>query len=219
MDVSKKKGVIHYLWKFPVNFPQENILPALLQKLVGEFCFGGGKFGGNLVGIFQTHKLKAQKFGGGRGVNFGADVPPRPQRPSRSVLLPSQCFATVVVFCYHRVHAKGVVLCERACFCLLSAFYDTPPSKNPSKNLCLCWSPYKAPSKNPSKKHLLVENLLRTLLRSVWLHDPLGVRPIPPSWIITMTMVFLAWQVSMGKQFRDSFEAPMAPSRILASQR
>ena len=34
------------------------------------------------------------------------------------------------------------------------------------------------PSKNPSKKHLLVKNLLRTLLRSVRLHDPLGVRPI-----------------------------------------
>ena len=26
-----------------------------------------------------------------------------------------------------RVHAKGVVLCERACFCLLSAFYTPPP--------------------------------------------------------------------------------------------
>ena len=37
----------------------------------------------------------------------------------------------------NRVHAKGVVLCERECFCLLSAFYTTPPSKNPSKNLCL----------------------------------------------------------------------------------
>ena len=53
---------------------------------------------------------------------------------------------------------------------LLSAFYKTLPSKN------------------PSKKHLLLENLLRTLLRRVWLHDPLGVRPIqkyhfsPPSW-------------------------------------
>ena len=33
------------------------------------------------------------------------------------------------------------------------------------------------PSQNPSKKHLLVENLLRTLLRSVRLHDPLGVHP------------------------------------------
>ena len=32
---------------------------------------------------------------------------------------------------------RGVVLCERACFCLLSAFYDKPPSKNPSKNVCL----------------------------------------------------------------------------------
>ena len=28
-----------------------------------------------------------------------------------------------------RVHAKGVVLCERVCFC---AFYETLPSKNPS---------------------------------------------------------------------------------------
>ena len=55
-----------------------------------------------------------------------------------------------------RVHAKAVVLRERACFCLLSAFYNTPPpSKNPSKNLCLYWNPYKAPSKNPSEKHLL----------------------------------------------------------------
>ena len=33
-----------------------------------------------------------------------------------------------------------------------------------------------APSKNPSKKHLLLKNLLVTLLRSVLLHDPLGVR-------------------------------------------
>ena len=33
------------------------------------------------------------------------------------------------------------------------------------------------PSKNPSKKHLLLKNLLRTLLRSMLLHDPLGVHP------------------------------------------
>ena len=32
---------------------------------------------------------------------------------------------------------KGVVLCERACFCLLSPSITPPPSKNPSKNLCL----------------------------------------------------------------------------------
>ena len=80
-----------------------------------------------------------------------------------------------------RVHAKGVVLCERTCFCLLSAFYETlrskNPSKNPSKNLVFTQNLYRAPSKNPSKKHLLLENLLRTLLRSVRLHDPLGVRP------------------------------------------
>ena len=29
-----------------------------------------------------------------------------------------------------RVHAKGVVLSERTCFCLLSAFFTTLPSKN-----------------------------------------------------------------------------------------
>ena len=37
----------------------------------------------------------------------------------------------------NRVHAKGVVLSARTfkIFCLLSAFYKTLPSKNPSKNL------------------------------------------------------------------------------------
>ena len=35
----------------------------LLQKLVGElFWILGGKFGGNLVGFFRTHKIKAQNF-------------------------------------------------------------------------------------------------------------------------------------------------------------
>ena len=28
----------------------------------------------------------------------------------------------IPIACYNRVHAKGVVLCERACFCLLSTF-------------------------------------------------------------------------------------------------
>ena len=60
---------------------------------------------------------------------------------------------------------------------LLSAFYEKLPSKNPSKNLVVTETPLQAPSKNPSKKRLLLENLLRTLLRSVRLHDPLGVRP------------------------------------------
>ena len=53
-----------------------------------------------------------------------------------------------------RVHAKGVVLCERTCFCLLSAFYKTLPSKNPSKNLVFTENPYR--------------RLLRTLLRSTY---------------------------------------------------
>ena len=60
---------------------------------------------------------------------------------------------------------------------LLSAFKKTLPSKNPSKNLAFTKNPYKAPSKNPSKNHILLENLLRALLRSVRLHDPLGVHP------------------------------------------
>ena len=50
------------------------------------------------------------------------------------------------------------------CKRLLSAFYKTLPSKNPSKNLVFTENPYR--------------RLLRTLLRSVRLHDPLGVRPI-----------------------------------------
>ena len=49
------------------------------------------------------------------------------------------------------------------------------------RSTCLYWKPLQAPSKNPSKKHLLFKNLLRTLLRSVRLHDPLGVHPIPSS--------------------------------------
>ena len=86
------------------------------------------------------------------------------------------------------MHAKGVILCERKDVFLpskhlLCAFYEIP-SKNPSKNLVFTENPYKAPSKNPFKKHLLLENLLRTLLRSVLLHDPLvrtllGRTPIP----------------------------------------
>ena len=63
---------------------------------------------------------------------------------------------------------------------LPSVFYKTHPSENPSKNLVFTENPLQAPSKNPSKKHLLLENLLRTLLRSVLLHDPLGVHLSAP---------------------------------------
>ena len=50
----------------------QTLLPALLQKLVGEFFkfFAGkfgkfsGKFGGNFAGFFLTHRTKAQKFRG-----------------------------------------------------------------------------------------------------------------------------------------------------------
>ena len=57
-----------------------------------------------------------------------------------------------------RVHAKGgrtlrkdVFLPSKHLLRNLSAFYETLPSKNPSKNLVFTENP----SKNPSKKHLL----------------------------------------------------------------
>ena len=88
------------------------------------------------------------------------------------------------IFCLNRAHAKGGCNLRKDVFLpskhLLSAFYKTLPSKNPSENLSLLktlQAPSKNPSKNPSKKPLLLENLLRTLLRSVLLHEPLGVHP------------------------------------------
>ena len=56
-----------------------------------------------------------------------------------------------------RVHAKGGVLCETTCFCLVSTFCKTLPSKNPSKSLVFTENPYRRQSKNPSKKHVLLE--------------------------------------------------------------
>ena len=90
------------------------------------------------------------------------------------------------------VHAKGVVLCERTCFCLLSTF-KAPSIKRSLlrtllRTLSLYQRPLQAPSKSPSKKHLLLENLLRTLLRSVRLHDPLGVHPTG------FYRVFVTWE-------------------------
>ena len=84
---------------------------------------------------------------------------------------------------------------------LLSAFYNMPPSKNPSKNLCLYRNPYQAPSKNPSKKHLLLENLLRTLLRSVRLHDPLGVRPKPRRFVAQNDKEIEVWRKKIHAQY------------------
>ena len=50
------------------------------------------------------------------------------------------------------------------------------PQKGPAERGHVKTSnPYQAPSKNPSKKALPLKNLLRTLLRSVRLHDPLKV--------------------------------------------
>ena len=86
------------------------------------------------------------------------DLPANPRKLHRRL---SAVRAGTINHYQIKVHAKGVVFCERTCFCLLSAFYETLPSKNHSKN------------------HVFTENLfLRTLLRSALLHDPLGVRPL-----------------------------------------
>ena len=91
----------------------------------------------------------------------------------------SQCIAAIVgasrplplpipspslMFIY-RAHAnfKGVALCESTCFCLLSA---------PSKRLPLL----RTLLRTSVSIETLTKRLLRTLLRSVQLHDP-GVRP------------------------------------------
>ena len=63
-------------------------------------------------------------------------------------------FAPPHITAQDRVHAIGVVLCEKTCFCLLSAFHKKLPSKNPSKNLVFTENPYR--------------RLLRTLLRSTY---------------------------------------------------
>ena len=51
-------------------------------------------------------------------------------------------------------------------------------------------------SKNPSKKHLPLKKLLRTLLRSVLLHDPLGVHP-------KFVMLKIRWQGPISSLIRN----------------
>ena len=69
--------------------------------------------------------------------------------------------------------AKIVEKCQKA-FChfltIFDVFFDVAPFRRPLLQ--------SADSKNPSKKHRPFKNLLRTLLRSVLLHEPLGVHPI-----------------------------------------
>ena len=49
------------------------------------------------------------------------------RRPARGHHFCPGSWACAHGYCKSRVHAKGVVLCERACFCLLSAFYNIAP--------------------------------------------------------------------------------------------
>ena len=91
-----------------------------------------------------------RRIGEGGGAKYffcGAEMPAKVRYVLRNPEKP-------IVWRDIRVHAKGVVLCERAYFCLLSAFYNRPPSKNPSKNLGLI--------------ETLTRRLLRTLLKSTY---------------------------------------------------
>ena len=85
--------------EFKILGPSGQIfLPALLQKLVGDFFgfFGGnfgrfgGKFGGNFTGFFLTFRIKAQKL----RRNFGAQISPSDRRsraPSFALQRPLVC--------------------------------------------------------------------------------------------------------------------------------
>ena len=63
--------------------------------------------------------------------NFDPDLQNSPQKIGVWWAARLQCSISLENFKilknFNRVHAKGVVLCERACFCLLSAFYNTTP--------------------------------------------------------------------------------------------
>ena len=66
---------------------------------------------------------------------------------------------------------------------LLSAFYETLPSKNPSKSLVFTENPLQAPSKNPSKKALAVREPSKNPSKSrVRLHGPLVVCTLEMEW-------------------------------------
>ena len=90
-------------------------------------------------------------------------VPKRHSEVNFSVLGPFRLFNHgfgLVTLFYVRsfgVHAEGIVLCNRACFCLPSTFFDT---QNPSKNLC----PYGKPLAETHTRCLLRDNYLRILL-------------------------------------------------------
>ena len=68
-------------WNFSPLFSLPKVLPALLQKLVGEFFwfFAGkfgkfsGKFGGNFLGIFSDPQNKGSKFSGKISEHFSCE--------------------------------------------------------------------------------------------------------------------------------------------------
>ena len=74
---------------------------------------------------------------------------------------------------------------------------------------------------NPPKKHLLLENLLRTLLRSVLLHDPIGVHPkkhsketyfVPPVRHLASSSVTFVLSFFGGSPLHDGEGIPL-PTR------
>ena len=105
-------------------------------------CHGAGSPSHPVVGSSACMALAAMC-----NLSLGQREPPDDRPDYTSNLCPPKCAREG-----GRTLRKGVFLPSKR---LLSAFYNAPPSKNPSKNLCLYWNPYKVPSKNPSKKHFL----------------------------------------------------------------
>ena len=97
-SMAPKRGCVHFRTCYFV-------LPALLQKLVGEFFFDYSQ--GNLVGIlagflagifFLTHRIKAQEFRG----NFGAFFERRFVAQKKSFVQSSLCRRATLILIFLR---------------------------------------------------------------------------------------------------------------------
>ena len=89
------------------------VLPALLQKLVGDFFlfFAGkfgkfsGKFGGNFLGFFLTHRTKAQKIRG----NFRSIFRKKIRSSKKSFVQNSLCRRATLTFWTENVRTSMTV--------------------------------------------------------------------------------------------------------------
>ena len=65
---ARKRSDRNAFRRLPCQTQKPSVLPALLQKLVGELFIFCRKFGGKFCGRFLNHQIKAQKI----RENFGA---------------------------------------------------------------------------------------------------------------------------------------------------